>query len=255
MKFSIVALALVALLLTACSDDPVLPPGSDKYVVTTTGSYYVHNVDSVRNNPADTANPTYTPAGRDSSYIVTTTLLAGRTGVLIRGIYTNDGTTTYDTTYLAQEGNSIYQYYKLGVTDIPAVQPIIVGETWIRIGDNNATSWTALDTLITNVSFVYNDIPLVANVEVDLLGKKIGTETITIDGTAHSANHFRITGEIYVNHAFAQVRAYTQEDFWFVKNVGMVKYERGVTTLNGGSLFSGIKVNGKRKTATSVKVF
>ncbi len=254
MKFSIVALALVALLVTACSDDPVTPPAPDKFVVTTMGTYYVSSVDSVNNNPADTANPTYSAAGKDSTYIEGTTSVAGRTAVIFRGNYTHNGTTTYDTTYMAQDGNAIFQYYTLGVSDIPGITPITAGKTWVRIGDNGASTWTALDTLISNVSFTYGGQTLVANVDVDMQGSKVGTHTITIGGTAHSANHFRVKGVIFIDHAFAKIRAYTQEDFWFVKNVGMVKYERGVTTLDGGILFTGIKVSGKRETATSFKV-
>lgn len=255
MKFTLATLALGALLITACSNDPVTPGTSDKFVVTSTSSYYVSDVDSVINNPADTANPAYEPVGKDSTYIVGTALVAGRTAVFLRGLYTWDGTTTADTTYMAQDGNFILQYYTLGVSDIPGVAPIVAGKAWVRIGDNGAASWAALDTLIKGVTFTYAGQTLVADVDVDMQGTTVGTETITIAGTAHSAKHYRVKGVIYVNNVFAKVYAYTQEDFWFVKNVGMVKYERGVTTLDGGTLFAAVKISGKRETATSFKVF
>ncbi|MDZ4746274.1 MAG: hypothetical protein SGJ05_09770 [bacterium] len=254
MKFPIAALALVALLITACSDDPVTP-AADNFVVVTTGSNYVSTVDSVNNNPADTANPTYSPAGTDSTYVVTTSTIAGRKAVFLRGIHTFNGTTKIDTTYIAQDGNQLFSYYTLGVNDIADFPPIVAGYAWVRIGDNSASSWTALDTVIPNVTFMFGTTPFTANTSFKLNGSKVGTESITMNGTTHSANHFRVTGTAKLTTLLGDVYIYTLEDFWFVKDVGMVKYERGVTTGQGAILPTTLKVNGKRKTTTSFKVF
>lgn len=254
MKFSLAALAVVALFIAACSDDPVTPP-ADTFVTTKSGTYYVSNVDSVKNNPADTANPTYVPAGKDSTYITSTTLVAGRTAVMFRSLYTYNSTTKTDTSYLAQENNLIYSYYTLGVTDIPNVPPVVIARTWVRIGDLNATSWTALDTLIPNVSFMFGVTPITANVNVTLNGTKVGTETMTINGAAKTATHFKVAGIIKISSLVGDVFVYSQEDYWFVKDMGMVKYERGVTTAKGGILPAPIKINGKRKTTTTAQIF
>lgn len=255
MKFSMAALVFTALLLTACSDDPVTPPGSDKFVITTTGTYYVSNVDSVHNNPADTANPSRVPAGRDSTYIVSTTTVAGRTAVFLQSTHTFNSVSKTDTTYLAQEGNAIFSYYTLGITDIPNVAPIIVAKAWVRIGDNGASSWKALDTTLPNVSFNYNGTPISATVKVVLDGSKVGTETITMNGTSHTATHYRVIGAVTMGTIVGDIFVYSNEDYWFVKNVGMVKYERGVTTVKGAILPTAIKVSGKSKTTTTYKVF
>lgn len=255
MKFSMAALALVALLITACSDDPVTPPASDKFVMTGTGSYYISNVDSLHDNPADTANPSRVAAGRDSTDVVTTTLLAGRTAVMLRSTHTFNGVSKTDTTYLAQDGNAIFSYYTLGISDIPNLAPIIVAQAWVRVGDLNATSWKALDTALSNVPFSYGGTSITANVNIVLDGSKVGTESMTINGTSQTATHYRVSGVVTLGTVVGNIYVYSQEDYWFVKNVGMVKYERGVTTAKGAVLPSAIKVSGKSKTTTSFQVF
>lgn len=192
MKLRLLTLAAAStMMLTACGDDeptqPTPTPTSDSYLNTTSGQYYVMNVDTTTGTAA---NPTVESSTVDSVVVADTVTYQGKSASM-RIRYNNN--VVVDSTYNYEEGGKVYEAFRLAVPSIAGLEPIDLGSRWIVVADQNATTWQALYDSIPNISLTYSGTPLTGSVAIRVTGAKVATENVLIGTTNVSAIKYDVT--------------------------------------------------------------
>ncbi len=207
--------------LSSCKTESTTPVEPGKYVIATAGSYFIHGnrtFDTDASGATDT-----TDFLEDSTVVIGTTTVEGRSAV--QSIYTFVGI-AFDTLYDAQQGSVVSTLYPLEFDVLGA--PVDLGRKWVNVFDENASSWTALRDTIP--SFTIDAGPsgsYTGSAGLDFTGKKLGTETVTINGVSVATQKVEITLNITLYLMFGPqavpVPIQLVRTYWFANNIGWVK--------------------------------
>ncbi len=219
--------------LTGCSNETTTPSEPGNYVVATAGSYFIHDnrsFDIDASGALDTVN--ILP---DSVVVTGTKTVEGRSAVesimFVGGL-------PIDTMYDAQQGSVVSTLLPLSFDVLGA--PVDLGNKWVNLFDENASSWTALKDSIPQ--FTIDAGPsgsYTGSAGLNFTGKKLGNETVTINGTAISTNKVEITMNITLYLLFGPqavpIPIQLVRTYWFANNIGWVKYTQPaqLVTING----------------------
>ena len=187
-----VAIALIA---TACSEDNTTNPAdSSSYISTKTGTYIVHELYFLERD-STTGNIDETLLGLDSIVVVGTETKADEDGssksavkhdVFLEGFQG-------EPIFMAQEGSQTWYLYDF-TFDVPGVGELDFGERWIMIGDANATGGqTGYSKVLQGYEFEYNQVPLTADITLNVLTEPAGNENYPISGTTVDAKRYKLT--------------------------------------------------------------
>jgi hypothetical protein len=231
-RSALLALAAV-FVLSACSEDPVTPPPSDtsSYVVSTKGSYFIH--DNITVDITSAGVTTDVPSPSDSTVVNGTVTHEGRSA--IESIVFVNGAAS-DSVYMAQTGSTVATAFPLQFTILGV--PADFGVKWVNIFDANATTWTALNDTIPSFTIGSGAQQYTGSAKLLFTGKQTGTETITVDGKSVTAKKSEITMNItlYLNFgAVIPVPIVLTQHYTFAPNIGMVRAEQvaNVVTIVG----------------------
>lgn len=195
MKRLLVFSAAIALIATACSEDNTTnPTDGGSYLSTKVGTYIVHELYFLERDTTDNSIDE-TLLGLDSVVVAGTETKADidataksavRHNVFLEGIQGED-------LYLAQEGSQTWYLYDF-TFDVPGVGELDFGERWIMIGDANATGGQiGYSKVLQGYEFEYNQIPLTADITLNVLTEPAGNEQYPISGTTVDAKRYKLT--------------------------------------------------------------
>lgn len=228
----------VAMGMIGCSDDDntTTPTETTTYLPTTVGSSWVYSNTELT---GDSLNPTDGAVTTDSVFV-------SRTGVSIGGRTATEFVTVYadgsqDTTYYSVDGTKIYQLLDLNIA-VEGAGAVDLGKKWVLSADKNATApWSGLDTTITNIPLEYNGLPLTATAKITYVGGKLGSESVSVAGTAVECDKY--SNKFAINMTIAtgilgdiKLPITTNATVWYGKNVGLVKTLTTPTTVNAAPL-------------------
>lgn len=207
--------------LSSCSSDSTTPTEPGNYVIATAGSYFIH---SNRTFDVDASGVIDTVDVLPDSVVVTgTKTIEGRSAV--ESIMYVGGL-AIDTTYEAQQGSVVSTLLPLQFDVLGA--PVDLGNKWVNLFDENASSWTALKDSIPQ--FTIDAGPsgsYTGSAALNFTGRKLGTESVTIDGTSVSTQKVEITMNITLYLMFGPqavpVPIQLVRTYWFANNIGWVK--------------------------------
>jgi len=246
MNIALLSLACIAVL-SACSEETTQPPASGNYVVSKTGSYYIHT--NVLVDIARDGKTTEIPSPADSTVVTGAATISGKSAV--RSVVFTAGIPT-DTTYLAQEGSKVLEYFPIAFSIVGA--SVDLGVRWVTTFDESATSWTALTDTIAPFKFIVGIDTIYPNtdstridtvaynlsVKLNFTGTKTGTENLTIDGlsVATTKSVINIAATIYVNISgtIFPVEISLPRTYWFAKDVGVLKIDQEAKVLNSSPI-------------------
>lgn len=219
---SIAAAALcLGLVLSSCSTETTTPSEPGVYVIATPGSYFVHGnraFDIDAGGATDTVEVL-----ADSTVVTGTTTIEGRSAVESI-IYV--GGFPIDTVYDAQQGSVVSTLLPLEFDVLGA--PVDLGMKWVNLYNENASSWTALrDTVPTFTIDAGPSGSYTGSAGLDFIGKKLGTETVTINGVSVATQKVEITLNITLYLMFGTqplpVPIQLVRTYWYANNIGWVK--------------------------------
>lgn len=230
-RFAIIAVAAIGLGLAGCSSDTTTTPTEPgKYVISTPGSYFIHNN---RTYDTDAAGAVDTVDVLPDSVVVSgTKTVEGRSAV--ESIVFVGGMAV-DTMYDAQQGTVVSTLLPLSFDVLGA--PVDLGNKWVNLFDENASSWTALKDSIPQ--FTIDAGPsgsYTGSAGLNFTGKKLGTETVSIDGKATAASKVEITMNITLYLMFGPqavpVPIQLVRTYWFVNGIGSIKVTQPAQVVN-----------------------
>jgi len=203
MKLHVLTLAAAStMMLTACGDDkptqPTPTPTSDSYLNTTSGQYYVMNVDTTTGTAA---NPVVESSTVDSVVVAGTVTYQGKSASM-RIRYNNN--VVVDSMYNYEEGGKVYEAFRLAIPALAGLAPLDLGVRWIVVADQNSASWQALYDSIPNLSLQYGDSTLTGSAAIRVVGTKVGTENVTIGTSNVAAIKYDVT---YTLSLYTQIQA------------------------------------------------
>lgn len=222
-RFAIYAVAALGLglSLSSCSSESTTPTEPGKYVASTTGSYFIHNNKSF---DTDAAGAVDTVDILPDSVVVTGSKTVEGRSAVESIVYV--GGMPIDTVYDAQQGAVVSTLLPLSFDVLGA--PVDLGNKWVNLFDENSSSWTALRDSIPQ--FTIDAGPsgsYTGSAGLDFTGKKLGTESVTINGTAVTASKVEITMNITLYLMFGPqavpVPIQLVRTYWFANNIGWVK--------------------------------
>lgn len=235
--FALAALAAAVVGLGACSsdtdtdtDNPTDPtPTNPEFTVAKSGSTFQYDQFVLTGTAA---SPTAAPNGSGVATVGANALVGERTAQVIFDAFLSAANEpSLDTNQYHEAGGVLSKWYRIGSPALGNLPAIVAGKAWVVASHPTLSSWTALDTTISNVSFTYGGFPLTGTVKMKIMGNKVGTPDVTVDGKTISTVHTRfnveasiqsevpIVGPVSISLAFS-------EEHWFGKNVGLVRYER-----------------------------
>jgi len=249
---SMAAIAAVVLGLGACSKDSTTNPTTNSvYLVTTVGSYWLYDNFALTGLPTA---PTSSKTGTDSLIVIGPSTQGGISCTAYADYVTDSSGTTIDTTYQREEGGKLYTYFPLQIAGLGGLGAVDLGSKWVVIADQNGTTWTSLDTTLTNVPLDYDGTVLNANITMKLSGQKIGTENVVSNGVTYSTLHCVSTFNISITIVgFGVIPISLPIHYWLAANKGIVKMEQPPQTV----MIPGIgafPVDGNQRMLTKVVV-
>lgn len=216
--------------LSGCSSETTTPTEAGKYVVATTGSYFIH---SNRSYDIDASGVIDTVDILPDSAVVTgSKTVEGRSAVesiiMVGGV-------PVDTTYDSQQGAVVSTLLPLRFDVLGA--PVDLGNKWVNLFDENASSWVALKDSIPQ--FTIDAGPsgsYTGTAGLSFTGKKLGTESVTINGTSVSTSKVEITMNITLYLMFGPqavpLPIQLVRTYWFANNIGWVKVTQPAQVVN-----------------------
>lgn len=186
------------------------------YMPMSEGNYWVYERYQLDSTGNRTGNAAY-----DSSVVGAAIQLGGRTATPIY-TYSSDGGS--DTTYYSKdaEGN-LWMYFTVDIGDIASGVANVpsIPARWVKVVSvGTESSWTVLDTTITNVQV--EGLPTPINVTVKVTISKAGTESITVGGKTYTAQKFTWNTQLTPSLPIFTAN-YTATD-WAVSGVGYAKH-------------------------------
>lgn len=228
-RITIVISAVLGLGLVGCSNETT-PTEPGTYVISTAGSYFVHANREFDINDAGVIDTN--DLLQDSTVITGAKTVAGRSAV--ESIMYVGGV-PIDTTYDSQQGSVVSTLLPLDFSVFGA--PVELGSKWVNLFDENATSWVALRDTVPQ--FTIDGGPAgsyTGTGGLNFLGKKIGTETVTVGGKSVSTTKVEITLNItlYLDFGVSIVPLPIQlvRTYWFANKIGWVKYSQPAKLIN-----------------------
>jgi hypothetical protein len=154
------------------------------------GNYWVYDSYELDSNYKRTGNKAY-----DSLYVGTSMALAGRTAYPVFHYNRDDtGYESFDTLYYSVDADgSLWQYMSLSGEFLDIEVPTIPAR-WVKVTTSGSEStWNVLDTTAT---ITFSGLQL--SMKLKVIGSKAGTEGITLQGKAYTAQRFSqtITAEV-----------------------------------------------------------
>ncbi len=246
-------LAATVIGLGACSKDSTTNPTTNAtYLVTTSGSYWLYDDFSLTGSASA---PVSSKVGTDSLVVLGPATQGGLSCTAYADYVTDSSGTTVDTSYQREEGGKLYTYFPLQIDGIGGLGAVDLGSKWVVIADQNGTTWTSFDTTLTNVPLDYNGTVLTANIGMKMTGQKIGTENVTVNGTAYSALHCVSTFNIKITIVgFGEIPITVPIHYWMVANKGVVKMEQPPQTITIAALGQVIPVDGTQRLLTKAVI-
>jgi len=228
--FAIIAVAALALGLAGCSSDTTTPTEPGKYVIASPGSYFIHNN---RTYDTDAAGAVDTVDVLPDSVVVSGTKTVEGRSAVESIMYV--GGMAVDTMYDAQQGTVVSTLLPLAFDVLGA--PVDLGNKWVNLFDENASSWTALKDSIPQ--FTIDAGPsgsYTGSAGLNFIGKKLGTETVSINGAATAASKVEITMNITLYLMFGPqavpVPIQLVRTYWFVNGIGSIKVTQPAQVVN-----------------------
>ncbi len=225
----IVIAAILGLGLVGCSNETT-PTEPGTYVISTAGSYFVH---AKREFDIDDAGVIDTNDLLSDSVVITgTKTIAGRSAVESI-MYVGD--VAVDTTYDSQQGSVVSTLFPLEFSVFGA--PVALGSKWVNLFDENATSWVALRDTVPQFTIDGGPSGSYSGTGgLNFVGKKIGTETVTIGGKSISTTKVELTLNItlYLDFGVTIVPLPIQlvRTYWFANKIGWVKISQPAKLVN-----------------------
>ena len=216
--------------LSSCATESTTPVEPGKYVPATAGSYFIHGnraFDTDAGGATDTLDVL-----SDSTVVTGTKTVEGRSAVE-SVIYV--GGFPIDTSYDAQQGSVVSTLLPLEFDVLGA--PVDLGKKWVNLYDENSSSWTALrDSIPTFTIDAGPSGSYTGSAGLDFTGKKLGTETVTINGVSVATQKVEITLNITLYLMFGPqavpVPIQLVRTYWFANNIGWVKMMQPAKVVN-----------------------
>jgi len=180
------------LILASCSSSTTPAPDKNYFPLTVGNSWTYDGV--------ETEDKSGTATDIDSTKYTSTTTVDAALTYQGKSAYrmvrvTSDG--TKDTSYISKSGSQMYSYIALNPGDgggAGAVGDVDFGSRWMLVADYNATSWTILDTTITNIPFdVGGGTILTGKAGVKISGSKGSVVSISVGTETVQAQEFTMT--------------------------------------------------------------
>jgi len=226
---------LCAAILNACASktenptDPTPTPTTAEYVVAKPGSTFQYDQFTL---VGTAGSPTVVPNGSGVATVAANASVGDRDAQVIFDAFIDaENVPSMDTNQYHEASATISKWYRIGSPALGNLPAIVAGKTWVIASHGTATSWVALDTTMSNVSFVYNSIPLTGTVKMKILATKVGNADVIVDGKTISTIHTRYNVEASIASEVPFIGSVTisltfSEEHWFGKGVGLVRYER-----------------------------
>ena len=215
--------------LTGCSDSTT-PSEPGNYVVATAGSYFLH---SNRSYDIDQSGAIDTNDILPDSVVVTGTKTVEGRSAVESIMYV--GGLPIDTMYDAQQGSVVSTLLPLSFDVLGA--PVDLGNKWVNLFDENASSWTALKDSIPQ--FTIDAGPsgsYTGTAGLNFTGKKLGNETVTLNGASIATTKVEITMNITLYLMFGPqavpIPIQLVRTYWFANNIGWVKVTQPAQLVN-----------------------
>lgn len=218
----ILALMVSVFMFNACKDDPV-NPGDDtaSYFQFKAGNYWVYKTDSLDVNQAIVPGTSTT----DSTIDIGIETKSGKSANKLTTYY-SDGTN--EDNYYSLEGKKLYSFF----ADVAQGGVSLPLSNWMLVADFGGTSWTVLDTNITQ------DMGMgTLNAKVTVVGSKGTTKNITVGTSSISCQEFiqtiTIAGNITISGIPLPIAinlTITSKQY-YGKNVGLVQVMQETTKL------------------------
>jgi hypothetical protein len=255
----LLSITIAAVIIAGCSSTTTSPTGSNSYVVSTTGSYFIKSNVSLEKDSA-TGAINESEAYEDSTVVTGKSTMADSKGVSKSAIVMVtfvDGEPT-DTTYMAEEGNKVYLLMDMSTGGGLGVD-VDLGSRWTLVADQSASGeWTAVQDSVSNIEIDYDGTKLMANIGVSVKCKKNGTENLTVSGkvieTIKYAMTYNFTMYINVGIAVVPLPITLTSEIWMGKGVGLVKQLTQPTTVSVPMLGFSFDIPGSRSAVVRYSV-
>lgn len=249
----LLGLALV-MVLSACSDDTTTnpPAGTGVYVISKAGSYFIHDNVYVKITNAGVPSDSILPS--DSTAPNGTQTIAGKSAATS---YVFVGGVPVDTTFVAQEGTKVLEYFPVEFTVLGAT--VNLGTKWVNTFDESVNSWTALNDTVPEFELRTAGPSYFISAKLNFTGVKNGTEALTVNGASITATRSVISLNATIYVAFSPGGLSTPvpinlvRTYWFADGYGALKVVQDAKVINAAPL-PPTGVPGSRKTVVRLNV-
>jgi hypothetical protein len=226
MKFTklqiMLALMVSALMFNACKDDPVNPTDDpSSYFQFKAGNYWVYKSDSLDINQMIVPGTSTT----DSTVDVGIETKSGKSANKLVTYYSDNSN---EDNYYALDGSKLFTFF----ADVAQGGVTLPISNWMLIADFGGTSWTVLDTNISQ------DMGMgILNAKVTVVGSKGTQKTITVGSTGIACQEFiqkiTVAGKITISGIPIpiDINLTITSKQYFGKNVGLVQILQETTKL------------------------
>ncbi|MCX6139759.1 MAG: hypothetical protein NTX15_02845 [Candidatus Kapabacteria bacterium] len=246
--------AFATLILSACSETTTNPSPTGVYVVSKAGSYYIHDNVYVKITNAGVTADSLLP--RDSTAANGTQTIAGKSAATS---YVFVGGVPVDTTFVAQEGTKVNEYYPVEFTILGAT--VNLGTKWVTTFDEALTSWTALNDTVPEFELKAGPTgpTYYLSAKLNFTGSKNGTEVLMVNGASITATKSAINLNATIYVAFSPGGLATAvpislvRTYWFANGYGTLKIVQDAKVINAPPL-PATGVPGLRQTVVRLNV-
>jgi hypothetical protein len=208
-----ISLPLAGLWLASCKSGTTSPEQPGQLMPLAEGNYWVYDSYELDSNYQRTGTKSY-----DSLYVGASMALAGRTAYPVFHYDRDDtGSESFDTLYYSVDADgSLWQYMSLS-GEFQGVEVPTIPARWVKVTTSGSEStW---NVLTDSATITYSGIPLKINLKV--IGSKAGTEEITLQGKAYTAQRFSQTFTAEAAGGFAKFTGTVTESY--IPGIGRAK--------------------------------
>jgi hypothetical protein len=214
-------IVLSAAWFAACKSGTTTPSSTADYMPMSPGNYWVYERYELDSTGQRTSGPSY-----DSVVVGAAVQFQGRTAY---PFYTYTDGEIQDTSYYAKDADgNVWMYFAFDAGDVAGgAQVPSISSRWIKvISVGNESSWTIIDTTLTNVQI--DPLPP-TNIRINITISKAGSESISVAGKSYTAQKF--TWNTTITPAIQLFTLNSTATDWAVSGVGYAKHT-SQTTLN-----------------------
>lgn len=214
-------IVLSAAWFAACKSGTTTPSTTADYMPMSPGNYWVYERYELDSMGQRTSGPSY-----DSVVVGAAVQFQGRTAY---PFYTYTDGVIQDTSYYAKDADgNVWMYFAFDAGDVAGdVELPSISSRWIKvISVGNESSWTIIDTTLTNVEI--DPLPVPINVSIKMTISKAGSESISVAGKSYTAQKFAWNTTLKTS-PFELFTANLTATDWAVSGVGYAKHTSQTT--------------------------